>query len=69
MFGTYKVLTGVTYAKKFGSLLKQFFAKRTSNESLTSVQLLFNDKDGFMGCVNIELDARQKSLNEKHIDR
>ncbi|PEX03846.1 hypothetical protein CN451_26975 [Priestia megaterium] len=62
VFGTYKVLTGLHMQKKFGSLLKQFFAKEL-NESLTSVQLLFNDKDGLWD-VNIELDAI-KEFNEK----
>ncbi|MCM3796981.1 hypothetical protein M3690_27425 [Priestia megaterium] len=62
MFGTYKVLTGLHMQKKFGSLLKQFFAKEL-NESPTSVQLLFNDKDGLWD-VNIELDAI-KEFNEK----
>lgn len=62
VFGTYKVLTGLHMQKKFGSLLKQFFAKEF-NESPTSVQLLFNDKDGLWD-VNIELDAI-KEFNEK----
>lgn len=62
VFGTYKVLTGLHMQKKFGSLLKQFFAKEL-NESPTSVQLLFNDKDGLWD-VNIELDAI-KEFNEK----
>ena len=62
VFGTYKVLTGLHMQKKFGSLLKQFFAKEL-NESSTSVQLLFNDKDGLWD-VNIELDAI-KEFNEK----
>ncbi|MBX4164035.1 MULTISPECIES: hypothetical protein [Priestia] len=62
VFGTYKVLTGLHMQKKFGSLLKQFFAKEL-NESPTSVQLLFNDKDGLWD-VNIELDAI-KEFDEK----
>ena len=62
VFGTYKVLTGLHMQKNFGSLLKQFFAKEL-NESPTSVQLLFNDKDGLWD-VNIELDAI-KEFNEK----
>ncbi|MDD1515187.1 hypothetical protein [Priestia megaterium] len=62
VFGTYKILTGLHMQKKFGSLLKQFFAKEL-NESPTSVQLLFNDKDGLWD-VNIELDAI-KEFNEK----
>jgi hypothetical protein len=62
VFGTYKVLTGLHIQKKFGSLLKQFFAKEL-NESPTSVQLLFNDKDGLWD-VNIELDAI-KEFDEK----
>lgn len=62
VFGTYKVLTGLHMQKKFGSLLKQFFAKEL-NGSPTSVQLLFNDKDGLWD-VNIELDAI-KEFNEK----
>ncbi|KRD82009.1 hypothetical protein ASE51_23525 [Bacillus sp. Root147] len=62
VFGTYKVLTGLHMQKKFGSLLKQFFAKEL-NESSTSFQLLFNDKDGLWD-VNIELDAI-KEFNEK----
>ncbi|MBY0201463.1 hypothetical protein ACTHQ0_23325 [Priestia megaterium] len=62
VFGTYKVLTGLHMQKKFGSLLKQFFAKEF-NESPTSVQLLFNDKDGLWD-VNIELDTI-KEFNEK----
>ncbi|WP_427126465.1 hypothetical protein ACQCPQ_02445 [Priestia megaterium] len=62
VFGTYTVLTGLHMQKKFGSLLKQFFAKEL-NESPTSVQLLFNDKDGLWD-VNIELDAI-KEFNEK----
>ena len=62
VFGTYKVLTGLHMQKKFGSVLKQFFAKEL-NESPTSVQLLFNDKDGLWD-VNIELDAI-KEFNEK----
>lgn len=62
VFGTYKVLTGLHMQKKFGSLLKQFFAEEL-NESPTSVQLLFNDKDGLWD-VNIELDAI-KEFNEK----
>ncbi|MDC0705693.1 MULTISPECIES: hypothetical protein [Priestia] len=62
VFGTYKVLAGLHMQKKFGSLLKQFFAKEL-NESPTSVQLLFNDKDGLWD-VNIELDAI-KEFNEK----
>ncbi|MFQ6585540.1 hypothetical protein [Priestia megaterium] len=62
VFGTYKVLTGLHMQKKFVSLLKQFFAKEF-NESPTSVQLLFNDKDGLWD-VNIELDAI-KEFNEK----
>ncbi|MGE1198622.1 hypothetical protein ACQJ18_28490 [Priestia megaterium] len=62
VFGTYKVLTGLHMQKKFGSLLKQFFAKEL-NESPTSVQFLFNDKDGLWD-VNIELDAI-KEFNEK----
>jgi len=62
VFGTYKVLTGLHMQKKFGSVLKQFFAKEL-NESPTSVQLLFNDKDGLWD-VNIELDAI-KEFDEK----
>ncbi|MBU3571312.1 hypothetical protein IUJ58_09470 [Priestia aryabhattai] len=62
VFGTYKVLTGLHMQKKFGSLLKQFFAKEL-NESPTSVQLLFNDKDGLWD-VNIELEAI-KEFDEK----
>ncbi|CJF74623.1 hypothetical protein [Priestia megaterium] len=62
VFGTYKVLTGLHMQKKFGSVLKQFFAK-VLNESPTSVQLLFNDKDGLWD-VNIELDAI-KEFDEK----
>ncbi|KJL04572.1 hypothetical protein [Priestia aryabhattai] len=62
VFGTYKVLTGLHMQKKFGSLLKQFFTKEL-NESPTSVQLLFNDKDGLWD-VNIELDAI-KEFDEK----
>ncbi|MGG0462862.1 hypothetical protein [Priestia aryabhattai] len=62
VFGTYKVLTGLHMQKKFGSLLKQFFAKEL-NESPTSFQLLFNDKDGLWD-VNIELDAI-KEFDEK----
>ena len=62
VFGTYKVLTGLHMQKKFGSLLKQFFAKEF-NESPTSVQLLFNDKDGLWD-VNIELEAI-KEFDEK----
>ncbi|MGG0537848.1 hypothetical protein [Priestia aryabhattai] len=62
VFGTYKVLTGLHMQKKFCSVLKQFFAKEL-NESPTSVQLLFNDKDGLWD-VNIELDAI-KEFDEK----
>ena len=62
VFGTYKVLTGLHMQKKFGSVLKQFFAKEL-NESPTSVQLLFNEKDGLWD-VNIELDAI-KEFDEK----
>ncbi|AXI32518.1 hypothetical protein CIB87_27385 [Priestia megaterium] len=62
VFGTYKVLTGLHMQKKVGSLLHQFFAKEL-NESPTSVQLLFNDKDGLWD-VNIELDAI-KEFDEK----
>ncbi|WP_129705975.1 hypothetical protein [Priestia megaterium] len=62
VFGTYKVLTGLHMQKKFGSLLKQFFTKEL-NESPTSVQLLFNDKDGLWD-VNIELEAI-KEFNKK----
>ncbi|NLR46121.1 hypothetical protein [Priestia megaterium] len=62
VFGTYKVLTGLHMQKKFGSVLKQFFAKEL-NDGPTSAQLLFNDKDGLWD-VNIELDAI-KEFDEK----
>lgn len=62
VFGTYKVLTGLHMQKKFGSVLKQFFAQEL-NDGPTSVQLLFNDKDGLWD-VNIELDAI-KEFDEK----